>query len=173
MGCTSVDDNKLNITVATKVLDEIVETVDSVMSGQECIDKITIGEKYDIILMDIMMPEMSGETTFKKLKEIPGFNIPVIALTADAESTSRAKYLSEGFNDYIAKPFKKDEIKSILDKYSSTDTAEENTKESIEPEIKKESIKYDSNVDRFKDAPRYEITGDEVKVINSEDSEIL
>ena len=168
-----VDDNKLNITVAKKVLDEIVDEVESVMSGQECLDKINAGEKYDVILMDIMMPEMSGETAFKKLQEISGFDIPVIALTADAESTSKAKYLSEGFNDYIAKPFKKDEIKSILDKYSSTDTAEENTKESIEPEIKKESIKYDPNVDRFKDAPRYEITGDGVKEVDKNDIETL
>lgn len=168
-----VDDNKLNITVAKKVLDEIVDEVESVMSGQECLDKINAGEKYDVILMDIMMPEMSGETTFKKLQEISGFDIPVIALTADAESTSRAKYLSEGFNDYIAKPFKKDEIKSILDKYSSTDIAEENTKESIEPEIKTEPIKYDPNIDRFEDAPRYEITGDGVKEVDKNDIETL
>ena len=162
-----VDDNKLNITVAKKVLDEIVEEVESVMSGQECIDKINAGEKYDVILMDIMMPEMSGETTFKKLKEIPGFNIPVIALTADAESTSRAKYLSEGFNDYIAKPFKKDEIKSILDKYSSTG----NTKTQNDED--KEVPKYDPNVDRLKDGKTYAFDGDVVKIVDSNDIETL
>lgn len=166
-----VDDNKLNITVAKKVLDEIVEEVESVMSGQECIDKINAGEKYDVILMDIMMPEMSGETTFKKLKEIPDFNIPVIALTADAESTSRAKYLAEGFNDYIAKPFKKDEIKAILDKYSSIDSTKIQNAEYNQEE--KEVPKYDPNVDRLKDGKTYAFDGDEVKIVESNDIETL
>ncbi len=114
-----VDDNNINIIVARKVLNEIVENIESVTSGQACLDKINEKNEYDVILMDIMMPGMGGETTLKKLKEIEGFNTPVIAVTADAESTSKTKYLSEGFSDYVAKPFRKEEIKSVLDKYSS------------------------------------------------------
>ena len=89
--------------------------VDSCESGFKCIDKIKMGEQYDLILMDIMMPEMSGETTLEKLKEDPDFNIPVIALTADAVSGAKEKYLAEGFNDYIPKPFTKEEIKEKID----------------------------------------------------------
>lgn len=63
-----------------------------------------------------MMPEMSGETTFTELKKIEGFNIPVVALTADAVSGAKEKYLDEGFNGYIAKPFTRDQIKEKLDK---------------------------------------------------------
>ena len=61
------------------------------------------------------MPNMSGETAIAKLKENNNFNIPTIALTADAVVGSREKYLEEGFIDYIAKPFNKDQIKEKLD----------------------------------------------------------
>ena len=110
-----VDDNPLNIKVATRALSNLNMQIDSVTSGQACIDKINAGETYDIILMDIMMPGMSGETTLAHLKTNPNFNLPVIALTADAVSGAREKYLSAGFNDYIAKPFNRDQIKEKLD----------------------------------------------------------
>ena len=61
------------------------------------------------------MPEMSGTTALAKLKENPNFKTPVIALTADAISGAKEKYISEGFVDYIAKPFSKDQIKEKLD----------------------------------------------------------
>ena len=61
------------------------------------------------------MPNMSGETAIAKLKENPNFNIPTIALTADAVAGAREKYISEGFVEYIAKPFNKDQIKEKLD----------------------------------------------------------
>ena len=111
-----VDDNNLNIKVAERALSQLNFTIDSCLSGQECIDKIKKGEKYNVILLDIMMPEMSGETTFNKLKEIDGFSIPVVALTADAVSGAKEKYLEEGFDEYIAKPFTRDQIKEKLDK---------------------------------------------------------
>jgi signal transduction histidine kinase len=111
-----VDDNLLNIKVAERALSLLNFTIDSCLGGQECIDKIKSGEKYDVILLDIMMPEMSGETTFNELQKIDGFNIPVIALTADAVSGAKEKYINEGFNGYIAKPFTRDQIKEKLDK---------------------------------------------------------
>ena len=60
------------------------------------------------------MPNMSGESALEKLKENPKFNIPVIALTADAISGAKEKYVSEGFVDYIAKPFSRDQIREKL-----------------------------------------------------------
>ena len=110
-----VDDNKLNIKVATKALSNFNFIIDECYSGKKCLDKINSGNSYDLILMDIMMPEMSGETTLSKLKESSNFNIPVIALTADALSGARERYKSEGFTDYIPKPFTKEEIKQKLD----------------------------------------------------------
>ena len=109
-----VDDNALNIKVAKVALKNFDLVLDDVSSGEECINIIKSGRTYDLILMDIMMPNMGGEETFKKLKEIDGFNTPVIALTADAVSGSKDKYLKIGFTSYISKPFSPDEIKNEL-----------------------------------------------------------
>lgn len=111
-----VDDNDLNIKVATKALKEFAFNIDECHDGQECLDKINQGNKYDLILMDIMMPNMSGETCLTNLRKNPEFNIPVIALTADALTGAKEKYISEGFVDYISKPFSKEQIKEKLDK---------------------------------------------------------
>ena len=110
-----VDDNKLNIKVARKALSSFNFEIDECYDGEECLAKINAGNKYDLILMDIMMPNMNGEVAFNKLKQIPGFDTPVIALTADAVTGAKEKYITEGFVDYIAKPFSKDQIKEKLD----------------------------------------------------------
>lgn len=109
-----VDDNKLNIKVAKKALASFNMDLDEAYTGQECLDKIKVGAKYDLILMDIMMPVMSGSTALKHLKEIPNFNTPVVALTADALAGAEKTYKNEGFVSYIAKPFSKDEIEEKL-----------------------------------------------------------
>ena len=163
-----VDDNKLNIKVARKALDGYNFEIDECYDGQECLDKLSNGNEYDLIFMDIMMPNMSGETAIAKLKEKPNFNIPIIALTADAVAGAREKYLSEGFIDYIAKPFKKEQIKEKLDLVfnnnsntsSSSSINEEPPTEVLNQEV--ETSKYDPNVDRFKDVPAY--------VVDSEDN---
>ena len=110
-----VDDNKLNIKVAERVLSSIDYDVYGCLSAEECIKKIENGEAYDIILMDIMMPEMSGEECLKVLQKMPGFNTPVIAFTADAVAGAREKYLSEGFGSYVAKPFNKEQITEAIE----------------------------------------------------------
>ena len=110
-----VDDNKLNIKVACRALKDFNFEIDECYDGQECLDKINQGNTYDLILMDIMMPNMSGETCIAELKKMSSFNIPVIALTADAVAGSREKYISDGFIDYISKPFSKEQIKEKLD----------------------------------------------------------
>ncbi len=110
-----VDDNKLNIKVARRALADFNFNLEECYDGQECLNRITNGDEYDLVLMDIMMPNMSGETAIAKLKENPNFKIPTIALTADAIAGAKEKYMSEGFIDYIAKPFNKAQIKEKLD----------------------------------------------------------
>jgi len=110
-----VDDNKLNIKVAMKSLKEFNFILDECYDGKECLDKVNQGNTYDLILMDIMMPNMNGEICIKELKKISNFKTPVIALTADAIAGAREKYISEGFVDYISKPFSKEQIKEKLD----------------------------------------------------------
>ena len=110
-----VDDNKLNIKVARRALKDFDFIIDEAYDGLECLEKVK-NNQYDLILMDIMMPNLNGEETLKKLKEDHNFNTPVLALTADALETSKDKYLNEGFIDYISKPFNKEQIKEKLDK---------------------------------------------------------
>lgn len=125
-----VDDNKLNIKVARRALEPLhFKEIDDAENGLVCVNKIKEGNTYDIILMDIMMPVMSGETALKNLKEIEGFNTPVIALTADAIAGAEEKYKEEGFTSYIAKPFSKDQIKLKLDKvFEELENNKENNK---------------------------------------------
>ena len=105
-----VDDNNLNLKVAQRLLSQYkCETV-CVSSGYECIDKIACGEKYDLILLDDMMPKLSGSETLVKLKEMPSFNMPVVALTANAISGMKEEYLKKGFDDYLSKPIEKEEF---------------------------------------------------------------
>ena len=137
-----VDDNKLNIKVAKRVLDEFHFDIDECYDGEECLDKVSNND-YDLILMDIMMPNMSGETALKMLQETSGFDTPVIALTADAVAGAEEKYKSEGFIDYIAKPFNKDAIKKKLDLVFKSD----------------DIPKYNPNIDRFKDVEGVVVAG--------------
>ena len=110
-----VDDNKLNIKVAIKALQDFNFEIEECYDGLECLEKVKEKE-YDLILMDIMMPNMSGESALAKLKENKEFKTPVIALTADAISGAREKYIKEGFADYISKPFNKEEVKEKIEK---------------------------------------------------------
>ena len=110
-----VDDNELNLKVANRALSDLNVKIDESLSGKDAIEKVK-KNKYDIILLDIMMPEMNGEETLVELKKLKDFDTPVVALTADALTGSKDKYLSEGFDGYIAKPFTRDQIKEKLDK---------------------------------------------------------
>ena len=115
-----VDDNKLNIKVAKKSIESLnFKIIDECFNGQECLDIMKIGKKYDVILMDIMMPIMGRDIALKELLKIDNFNTPVIALTADAIVGSEKKYIEEGFTDYISKPFSKEQLRNKLDKIFS------------------------------------------------------
>ena len=109
-----VDDNKLNIKIAAKLLEKYNLNVDEALSGEECLEKVK-NTKYDLIFMDYMMPNMDGIETYKKLKEIENFDTPVVTLTADAVEGSREKFLKEGFDEYIAKPILIDHLEEVLD----------------------------------------------------------
>ena len=111
-----VDDNNLNIKVASRLLRNYKIIPDTCLSGIDAIEMIK-NNKYDLILMDDMMPKLSGVETFKKLKEDRKFNTPVVILTANAVSGMKEKYLSYGLDDYLAKPIDKLELDRVLDKY--------------------------------------------------------
>ena len=112
-----VDDNKVNLKVAERLLQTYGITVSSIESGIECLERIKKGEAYDLIMLDDMMPKLSGVETLKKLKEIKGFNTKVVALTANALTGMKEKYLNDGFDAYLAKPINKDELNKVINKF--------------------------------------------------------
>lgn len=112
-----VDDNRINLKVAARLLlNYEVETV-CLSSGAECLTRINNGEQYDLILLDDMMPGMSGVETLKSLKKIPGFMIPTVVLTANAITGMKEKYLQDGFDDYLSKPIDRAELDRVLRKF--------------------------------------------------------
>lgn len=112
-----VDDSLINIRVAQKLLEHLNLEVDTALSGKECLEKVK-SNSYDIVFMDIMMPEMDGVQTFQNLKLIDGFSTPVIALTADATTGAKEKYLNLGFSNYIAKPIDLEILTNIINKFN-------------------------------------------------------
>ena len=115
-----VDDNALNLKVAHKLLSKFNFQIDEVSSGMDCINKIKANEKYDIIFLDHMMPEMDGIEVLHVLKSLSGYDIPpIIALTANAITGVREMYLREGFDEYLSKPINISELNKIILKYFS------------------------------------------------------
>lgn len=113
-----VDDNKINLKVAQRLLLTYGLEVECVESGFDAINLLNTNKIYDLILLDDMMPRMSGVETLKKIKQnIKNFNIPVVALTANALTGMREKYLADGFNDYLAKPINKEELNRVINEY--------------------------------------------------------
>lgn len=112
-----VDDNTLNLKVATKLLEKYHLNIETVDNGIDCIQKIKNHHSYDLLLLDDMMPNKSGVEVLKELKEIADFHIPTIALTANAISGMREEYLKMGFDDYLSKPINKEELDHLIRKY--------------------------------------------------------
>lgn len=113
-----VDDNKINLKVAERLLETYGIKTESVESGFECLDKLRSGNQYDLILLDDMMPKMSGVETLHKIKEEFGdLKTPIVALTANALTGMKEKYLNDGFDDYLAKPINKNELNDVINKY--------------------------------------------------------
>jgi len=111
-----VDDNIVNLKVAGRLLEKYNVKVTESNSGQDALSKIK-ANKYDLILLDDMMPGMSGTETLKEMKKDKEFNTPVIALTANAINGMKEKYLESGFDDYIPKPIDRLELEKKLEKF--------------------------------------------------------
>ncbi len=166
-----VDDNNLNLKVASKLLEKQgANNITCVNSGFDCLDRISMGEKYDLIFMDDMMPKMSGKETFLKLKAIPGFITPVVALTANAISGSKEEYLKVGFSDYLAKPIEKSELTRVLnsvlkekENVVSTVTVVDNKdldekNETKEEYLRRNGVNIDKALELLGDMNMYEVT---------------
>ena len=112
-----VDDNEFNRQVMCELLRPALIRADDVESGQEALEMLEI-RKYDLIFLDIMMPEMDGPETLRRIRLAhPEDDTPVVALTADALAGTRERLLNAGFTDYLAKPVSMREIGELLMRY--------------------------------------------------------
>ncbi len=112
-----VDDNEMNLEVITDLMSETKIKVTTALSGQECLNMLKT-RKFDLILLDQMMPQMSGTQTLNIiLDEKLAEGTPVVALTADAIVGAKDSYIKEGFTDYLSKPVMFPELEDILAKY--------------------------------------------------------
>jgi signal transduction histidine kinase/CheY-like chemotaxis protein len=115
-----VEDNKINQLIAEEMLRKSGYLVTKAENGQEAVDKLK-AEKFDLVLMDIQMPIMDGETATNIIRtELMLKDLPIIALTANVLPNQIEKYLQEGFSGFVGKPFDFEillhEIKSNLDR---------------------------------------------------------
>lgn len=111
-----VDDNGVNLRVATGIFKFYKINVDIAKSGDEALRKMEVTD-YDLVLMDMIMPEMSGEETLREIRrsENPNMkNVPVIALTASVGGNIREEVLAMGFQEYLAKPIKQRYLTQLL-----------------------------------------------------------
>lgn len=111
-----VDDNNLNLKVSEKILDAYKFELVSCNSAKEVIDKINAGENFDLLLIDDMMPKMSG-TELMQILKTHGYKVPMVVLTANVMRGEKEKYLKAGFDDYLGKPMDRKEIDRVINKY--------------------------------------------------------
>ena len=114
-----VDDNDVNTLLAAKQLSRLGFEIETVASGEACIEA-TERERFDLIFMDCQMPDMDGFETTGELRrrERPGVkHIPIVAMTADARSEDRDRCLQSGMDDYLSKPATLGALEALIDRW--------------------------------------------------------
>ena len=114
-----VDDTEMNLTVVEGLLGKTEVQIDKVTSGAGAL-AMTEKTHYDLILMDHRMPQMNGTETMNRIrKQENGLNLetPIVCLTADAVSGAKARYLADGFTDYLSKPIESAALEATLVRY--------------------------------------------------------
>ncbi|MBU1985722.1 MAG: response regulator, partial [Proteobacteria bacterium] len=110
------EDNLVNQKLATMMLSKAGYTVQVVPNGRLAVETFTRNsDQYDLILMDIQMPEMDGFEATRQIREKGFTDIPIVAMTANAMKGDREKCLEAGMNDYISKPIKREIVFKILE----------------------------------------------------------
>lgn len=116
-----VEDNEVNVKVLQKFLSKWNVIIDVAQNGKIALEKVSM-QDFDLILMDLQMPEMDGYEATKAIRSLPDSkyqNIPIIALTADVMLDVKAKIIRAGMDEFLTKPFQPDELYTVLKKYSN------------------------------------------------------
>lgn len=114
-----VDDVEMNLRVVQGLLKATQIQIDTAMSGGECL-KLVSKKQYDIIFLDHMMPDMDGIETLRRIRDMtdnPNEKTPIIMLTANAIIGAKEEYLRAGFQDYLTKPIREEELQGMLVKF--------------------------------------------------------
>ena len=144
-----VDDNKVNLKVACRLLRSYNLNIELSPSAQDYIERIK-NTNYDLVLLDDLMPDMSGVEALQYLKQQGNYTTPTVALTANALTGMREKYLSAGFDDYLSKPINKQLLEEILIKFlgNEANMLEQNSQvneEQVQPEEDKKETSEEQN----------------------------
>jgi CheY-like chemotaxis protein/HPt (histidine-containing phosphotransfer) domain-containing protein len=145
-----VDDNALNRRIFENIVGQtyLFEVAEN---GKQAIEKIK-NNKYDLVLMDIQMPELDGISTIKFIKENRMTSTPIVAISAYANANDRDYFLSAGFDDFIAKPVKPTFLLETITQNIHKKSKEPSTSEipvtvpntTLDPEVYNQLIKYNS-----------------------------
>lgn len=122
-----VDDNVINQSLMKHLLLQWNIDFDIVSNGLEAVETL-INQTYDLVLMDIQMPQMDGYAATQQIREVLKLDIPIIAMTAHALAGEREKYLSRGMNEYISKPIKEEELFKLISNFGLQESHQQNIK---------------------------------------------
>jgi PAS domain S-box-containing protein len=125
------EDNVINQKVAIKLLDKLGYHADPVGNGREAVEALKM-IPYDIVLMDVQMPEMDGFEATKMIRDskssVLNSDVPIVAMTAHAMKGDREKCLSAGMNDYISKPVQPDVIAAMIQKWTNSNSGNQKSR---------------------------------------------
>ena len=141
------EDNKINQTFALALLAKAGHETDVVETGHQAVDAVR-RKDYDVVLMDIQMPELDGIQATKRIRALspPQCDVPIVALTAHALAGAREEYLAAGMNDYISKPVNATTLLSKLDEIAATLPAVELPAAQTDGEIKPAGVAAASDI---------------------------
>lgn len=140
-----VEDTRMNMLVISNMLKNASSTIriSEAENGLEAIEKLN-NDKFNLILMDVQMPEMDGITATRKIRSLPnGLSVPIIALTAGVSKEERDECFNVGMNDFLAKPIDADELRRVLNKYLFGN--KDNTQENKPEPVAKNKVHFDRN----------------------------
>ncbi len=128
------EDNPVNQAVAVGMLEGLGHRMTTVENGREAVERIK-SEAFDLVFMDIEMPEMNGIESTQQIRKSEEFKeLPIVAMTAHAMSSDRERCLEAGMNDFISKPFKINELTDIISKYIPSNASEAEQSSTHSPE---------------------------------------
>ena len=142
-----VEDHEVNQQLFTIILERLGYTVRVVSDGVEAL-KAVEEETYDLIFMDLQMPNMNGNEATERIR-IMGWKMPIIAVTASAFKEDMVKSFQSGMNDYLTKPFKKENLLPVLSKWLDSEAGEREREVEVEQDQEKMIFDFKQAVETF------------------------